>query len=50
MWRDPGDFNATALEVDKEKHVVSDQPAQRQYFHREKVSRCKDRDVRADEI
>ncbi len=24
MWRDPGNFNATALEMDKEQHIISD--------------------------
>ena len=36
MWRDPSDLNAMALKVDKEQHIIRDQPAQRQYFHREK--------------
>jgi len=40
MGRDSSDLNATALEMDKE-HVVSDQPTQRQYLYREKVSPCK---------
>jgi len=35
MWCDPGDLNLTALEVDKEQHVISDQPAQRQHLHQE---------------
>ena len=29
MWRDPGDLNATALQVDKEQHVIGDQLTQR---------------------
>jgi len=50
MWRDPGDFNATALQMDEEEHIVSDQPTQRQYFHCEKVGTRQDRHVRADEV
>ena len=50
MWRDPGDLNATALQMDKEQNVVSDQPTQRQYLYREKVGTRKDRQVRADEV
>ena len=43
MWRDPSDLNATALQMDKEQHVVGDQTTQRQYLHREKVGTCQDR-------
>ena len=50
MWRNPGNLNATALKLDKEQHVVRRRPAQRQYFHREKVSARKDGHVRANEL
>ena len=50
MWRDPSNLNATALQTDEEQHLVSDQSAQSQYLHREKVGTHKDRQVRADEV
>jgi len=50
MWRDPGDLNATALKLDKEQHVVSDQSAQRQHLDGEKVSPRKDSHVRTNEV
>ena len=50
MVRDPGDLNASAVEKDKEQHVVGDQPTQCQYLHRKKVSARKNRPMGADEI
>ena len=50
MVRDPGDLNASAVEKDKEQHVVCDQSTQRQYLHRKKVSARKNRLMGANEI
>jgi hypothetical protein len=50
MWRDPSNLNATTLQTDEKKHVVRNQPTQGQYFHREKISARKDRQVHADEV
>ena len=50
MWRDPGDLTATALDTDKDQHKTHDQAAQRQFLHCERLSPCKDRHVRWDEV
>ena len=50
IWCDAGDLDLTALKMDKEQHIISDQSAQRQHLYREKVSPRKDRHVRADEV
>ena len=50
MLGDAGDLDLAALKMDKEQYIISNQPVQRQYLDREKVSPRKDRHVRADEV
>ena len=50
MLCDPGDLNPTALELDKEQHVVSGQAAQCQHFHSEEVGSCENVHVSANKV
>ncbi len=50
MRRDPGHLNATALEKDKEQHIVSDQTTRCEHFHGEKVSPSENLHVGANKV
>ncbi len=50
MWRDPSDLDATALEMDKEQHVLGDQAAQCEHFHGKEVGSSEYRHVGTNEV